>query len=199
MINPECLVSILFCQSMDHLESILITGAEQFSSYSGYGGRLQFTGPCEDPNPVDKLNRKQVNIVAIDATPYGFFSSGAQFQRNGINRELYKAYCGFSHEISTDNIGTDESAPVATGNWGCGAFGGDKEMKTLLQWIAASKVGRRVRYFTFKDVKLAERQKEVTRFLSNKKITVGQLYNVLVRGKTTKGNVFTYILEAFDN
>ena len=29
---------------------------------------------------------------------------------------------------------------IATGNWGCGAFGGDVELKSLLQWIAASQV-----------------------------------------------------------
>eukprot|EP00897_Mesotaenium_endlicherianum_P001263 jgi/Mesen1/1164/ME000124S00198 len=29
---------------------------------------------------------------------------------------------------------------VATGNWGCGAFGGDVELKSMLQWLAASQV-----------------------------------------------------------
>jgi hypothetical protein len=29
---------------------------------------------------------------------------------------------------------------IATGNWGCGAFGGDVELKSMLQWIAASQV-----------------------------------------------------------
>lgn len=29
---------------------------------------------------------------------------------------------------------------VATGNWGCGAFGGDPEVKTIIQWLAASQV-----------------------------------------------------------
>ena len=27
---------------------------------------------------------------------------------------------------------------IATGNWGCGAFGGDPQLKALIQWIAAS-------------------------------------------------------------
>lgn len=27
-----------------------------------------------------------------------------------------------------------------TGNWGCGAFGGDPQLKAMLQWIAASQV-----------------------------------------------------------
>ena len=29
---------------------------------------------------------------------------------------------------------------VVTGNWGCGAFGGDPEIKTTIQWLAASQV-----------------------------------------------------------
>ena len=29
---------------------------------------------------------------------------------------------------------------VATGNWGCGAFGGDPEVKAIIQWLAASQV-----------------------------------------------------------
>ena len=32
--------------------------------------------------------------------------------------------------------------PFATGNWGCGAFGGDPELKSLMQWVAASYWGR---------------------------------------------------------
>ncbi|KAH9314907.1 hypothetical protein KI387_023534, partial [Taxus chinensis] len=34
--------------------------------------------------------------------------------------------------LSEDKIG------IATGNWGCGAFGGDVELKSMLQWLAAS-------------------------------------------------------------
>lgn len=29
---------------------------------------------------------------------------------------------------------------IATGNWGCGAFGGDVDLKSMLQWLAASQV-----------------------------------------------------------
>ena len=40
--------------------------------------------------------------------------------------------------------------PVATGNWGCGAFGGDPHLKSLIQWMAASYAGTpRLIYYTF--------------------------------------------------
>lgn len=32
--------------------------------------------------------------------------------------------------------------PVATGNWGCGAFKGDPQLKSMLQWLVASSCGR---------------------------------------------------------
>lgn len=34
----------------------------------------------------------------------------------------------------------DEDDGVATGNWGCGVFGGDPELKAMIQWLAASQV-----------------------------------------------------------
>ena len=34
----------------------------------------------------------------------------------------------------------DNSIGIVTGNWGCGAFGGDPELKTIIQWLAASQV-----------------------------------------------------------
>ena len=45
---------------------------------------------------------------------------------------------------------------VATGNWGCGAFGGDPQLKTLIQLMAAAEAGRDVAYFTFGDTKLRD-------------------------------------------
>ena len=189
-------MSILFCERMDPLDSILITGAEQFSSYSGYGGRFKFVAPFTDPNPIDKSGRRQVDIVAIDAIPFCFGGGREQYQRHGINRELNKAYCGFSHSISSDDPISGEMVPIATGNWGCGAFGGDREMKTLLQWMAASRAGRQVRYYTFKDADFSDRQKEVTKCLLDKKVTVEQLYKILIGGNISKGNVFSYVMEA---
>ena len=40
--------------------------------------------------------------------------------------------------------------PVATGNWGCGAFKGDPQLKSMLQWVATSAAGRpQMIYCTF--------------------------------------------------
>ncbi len=188
MINPECLVSMLFCEEMQELESILITGAEQFSTYSGYGGTFTYTGPHTDTNPVDAHRKRHVSIVAIDATPY-YGSSNSQFHGQDILRELNKAYSGFSCEVVGDDLATGKLVPVATGNWGCGAFRGDKHLKTLIQWMAASRAGREVKYYTFKDEELAKKQIVAIEKLRSEKMTVSQLYKVLL-SNNTKRDVF---------
>lgn len=61
--------------------------------------------------------------------------------------------------------------PVATGNWGCGVFRGDPELKALIQWVAASAAGCPVVvYHTFGD-------RRMSRVSSTLKIT---LFNFIV-------------------
>ncbi len=195
---------MLICEEMENDESILIQGAEQFSTYSGYGGGFTYTGPYEDTNPIDAANRRCVSIVAIDAIPV-MFHGGFEYQKQDIVRELNKAYSGFSFPISSDeDVSAQDPAnpatlvPVATGNWGCGAFGGDKELKALLQWMAASRVGRAVKYFTFRDPKQSASQQEVTECLRKCEVTVGQLYHILIttgRVKLSRGKIFSFVME----
>ena len=45
-----------------------------------------------------------------------FFASFDQYTKDMIDRELMRAYAGFSN--------LPEKVDVATGNWGCGVFGG---------------------------------------------------------------------------
>lgn len=189
-------MSLLICEDMDDNEAILIQGAEQFSQYKGYGGRFQYNGPHTDTNPLDDCNRRCVSIVAIDAIPMNFGDDN-QYQRHSLARELDKAYCGFSFTIAGDNLETKELKPVATGNWGCGAFGGNKDLKTLLQWMAASVAGRPVKYYTFSDEKFSEEQVRLAKTLQDKKVTVGQLYGILVSSskEMAQRGVFQVVME----
>lgn len=56
---------------------------------------------------------------------------GGEFANRVTNNSQHK---GCQSLINEDSIG------IATGNWGCGAFGGDPELKTIIQWLAASQV-----------------------------------------------------------
>ena len=193
-------MSILICECMEDNESILIRGAEQFSSYSGYGGALKFTGPHTDTNPIDESNRRCVSIVAIDATPFGY-ENDEQFDVKGVLRELDKAYCGFGFRIPGDDVESNKMRAVATGNWGCGAFGGDKELKSLLQWMAASMAGRPLKYYSFRDRWFAKEQEKLFSLLHEKGVNVGLLYTILsscLKDMPQKG-VFNCVREKVTN
>lgn len=57
--------------------------------------------------------------------------------------------------------------PIATGNWGCGAFCGDPQLKAMIQWMAASYAGvPYVMYYTFQHDKLTRLQEAVDSILS---------------------------------
>lgn len=177
-------------------EAILISGAEQFSSYSGYGQRFAYTGPVVDPNPVSPDNQRLVSIVAIDAYPYDLDDED-QFSKENVLRDLNKAFCGFSFVTPLDEVPQDRWVPVATGNWGCGAFGGDKELKTLIQWMAASRARQTIWYYSFRgNGELGRRQREMASCLVEQGVTVKQLFSVLMDTKLSKGHVFGEVMRA---
>ncbi|XP_070783316.1 poly(ADP-ribose) glycohydrolase-like [Enoplosus armatus] len=173
LINPELIVSRLFTEALGHNECLIITGTQQYSKYTGYAQTYQWDGSHPDTTPRDDWQRRCTEIVAIDALRFKNFLE--QFHPERINRELNKAYCGFARpEDQSQNL-----AAVATGNWGCGVFGGDTRLKALLQMLAAAEAGRDVAYFTFGDSKLMTDVHNIHSFLTQKKISVGEVYDLL--------------------
>uniref|UniRef100_A0A671Y3K0 poly(ADP-ribose) glycohydrolase n=1 Tax=Sparus aurata TaxID=8175 RepID=A0A671Y3K0_SPAAU len=173
LINPELIVSRLFTEALDHNDCLIITGTQQYSEYSGYARTYQWTGSHQDVTPRDDWQRRCTEIVAIDALHFKNFLE--QFHPEKINRELNKAYCGFARpDEEKENL-----AAVATGNWGCGVFGGDTRLKALLQMLAAAEAGRDVAYFTFGDSQLMTDVHNMQSFLTQRKISVGVVYDLL--------------------
>ncbi|CAK0909068.1 unnamed protein product, partial [Prorocentrum cordatum] len=141
---PECLVGLLFCERMGPEEAITIVGAQQYSNYSGYGGSFAFAGPCtaKRGGPADGKKRLGPHIVALDALE---FPGGSQYEPPLVLRELTKAYTACLGDFE-EGAGVRREA-FATGNWGCGVFGGDPQLKSMIQWLAASAADRQLVYF----------------------------------------------------
>ncbi|KAM4600011.1 poly(ADP-ribose) glycohydrolase [Fundulus diaphanus] len=173
LINPELIVSRLFTEALEHNECLIVTGTEQYSKYSGYAESYKWQESFKDETPRDDWQRRCTEIVAIDAVKYRHFLE--QFLPEKITRELNKAYCGFYRS----NINIKHLPAVATGNWGCGAFGGDTRLKALIQLMAAAQAGRDVAYFTFGDAQLMRDVHEMHTFLAERRVTVGHLYSLL--------------------
>eukprot|EP00041_Stephanoeca_diplocostata_P012207 m.203741 g.203741 ORF g.203741 m.203741 type:complete len:496 (+) comp18858_c1_seq4:194-1681(+) len=171
-VSPLCIPAMLLCPGMEANEAISLHGCLTYSATKGYGSSLRYAGHFDDVAPVDRSGTPLTTIVAIDAIPYHGGAS-VQFHTKQLLRDTVKAYTGFS--VTRD---TDDEAPaitaVATGNWGCGAFGGYIPLKACLQWMAASAAGREMHYYVF-DADLLELE-QFSRACVAAKLTVQDLW-----------------------
>ena len=79
------------------------------------------------------------NIIAMGA-PYG---GRGRYTREQIELALATAYSGFRAAVleSRRVAGADARVAIHSGFWGCGAFGGDRVMMTLVQLLAGDMAG----------------------------------------------------------
>ncbi|XP_072342139.1 poly(ADP-ribose) glycohydrolase-like isoform X2 [Scyliorhinus torazame] len=177
LINPELILARLFTEKLAPNECLVVTGAQRYSEYEGYSDSYRWLRYHNDETARDTWLRCRTEIVAIDAVK--FENCMDQYKTCFLDRELHKAYCGFSAE---DRVISNSYKPaVVTGNWGCGAYRGDPELKALIQLMAAAQAERDVVYFTFGDTALEGSLRELHQLLQRKEVTVGQLYEVLER------------------
>lgn len=174
-ICPELVISMLLCPTMEANEAVVITGAEQFSKYSGYSSTFKWAGPYHDATPLDPWKRLCTQVVAIDALRFSSAGVKKQFQMQQITRELTKACCGF------DGAGekSDNLPAIATGNWGCGVFRGDSILKALIQLMVAACYKRQLCYFTWKDVDLKHKLDHLYKLIRSTHIDVGGIWSLL--------------------
>lgn len=175
LINPELIAARLFTEALDDNECLIITGAEQFSRYLGYSDTYRWEGDHDDQTQRDEWQRRCTEIIAIDALHYRNFLK--QFHPENMTRELNKAFCGFVRPgVQTENL-----SAVATGNWGCGAFGGDKRLKAVLQMMAAAQAERDLMYFTFGDAYLVRDVHDIHTLITHKHATIGSVFRLLLQ------------------
>ncbi|KAH8235571.1 hypothetical protein KR032_002670, partial [Drosophila birchii] len=201
VICPELLVGKLFTECLRPYEALVMLGAERYSNYTGYAGSFEWSGNHEDHTPRDLSRRRQTAIVAIDALH--FAQATHQYRVDLMERELNKAHIGFVHWMATPPPG------VATGNWGCGAFGGDPYLKSLLQLMVCAQLGRPLAYYTFGNIQLRDDIHDMWTLFQSEGTTVQQLWRILksyseqVKGKAqaqgkskpTKKKLYQFIRE----
>ncbi|KAG9341027.1 hypothetical protein JZ751_019781 [Albula glossodonta] len=173
LINPELIAARLFTEALEYNECLIITGTEQYSKYTGYAESYKWMESHKDKTLRDDWQRRCTEIVALDALKFRRFLD--QFDPGKMIRELNKAYCGFARPgVPEQNL-----CAVATGNWGCGAFGGDTRLKALLQMLAAAEAHRDVAYFTFGDRELMRDVRDMHTFLTDRNTSVGTIFGLL--------------------
>ena len=184
-IQPEAIASLLFMEKMGNNDAIRIDNTIQYSNYEGYASNFLFKS-----NAIgnDTKEIKRTKLIAIDAFPHSKIRD-----QKIIARDIYKAFIGFK-TVFYDEKEEIEEKSIATGNWGCGAFGGDYELKFLQQWIAASFAGiKRLDYYTFNN-KNMKYIIEMLNQIKNKYKKVKDLYNDLCAKKFSEGKVVKILL-----
>ncbi|CAD8109792.1 unnamed protein product [Paramecium primaurelia] len=120
LIFPEAIACMIFIPKMKETEAVLIENLKKYSNYTGYEQSFH-SFPSMDL-------QESYNVLSIDAKP---FYGENQFTEENIYRELLKCYSGF--ELSLKN---QPNCDISTGRWGCGIFGGNIYLKTLIQFLS---------------------------------------------------------------
>ncbi|XP_004253043.1 poly(ADP-ribose) glycohydrolase 1-like isoform X1 [Solanum lycopersicum] len=115
--------------------------------------------------------RSIVNLLSL-----GHTSTSSQATEGASGNHLARNHKG--HRCPP--LDSQQEIGVVTGNWGCGAFGGDPQLKAMLQWIAASQAMRPfILYYTF-GLEALQMLEQVIQWIVSHKWTAGELWNVLV-------------------
>jgi hypothetical protein len=75
------------------------------------------------------------NFIAMAAPGYG----RGEYSRDDLLRVFATTFTAFSaaNQVSVSNAGVHQPTAIHTGFWGCGAFGGNRQLMVALQIIAA--------------------------------------------------------------
>jgi len=179
-VTPELMCGMLFEEVMSHNEAIVVTGCEQFSKYSGYSDNFRFQGPYYETLQRDTAQRLQIQVTAMDAIDYNpdHYSdqkAAHQYTNNHCERDLNKVFTAIMSPYPLPG----PLPEFATGNWGCGAFGGDNHLKFLQQLMAARHAERGVIYCCFDRKDLKDDFESMWRWMFTHRTTVGQVMRLI--------------------
>ena len=193
--QPELACAMAFMEVMDPSDAIRIDNTLCHSYGRGYAATFKFD---KNALPAPKLARRGgrvPRVIAMDAIIQGYDD---QFGREVINRDIHKAFVCFQLGANPERLGVekDVEATVATGNWGCGAFGGNHELKFMEQWIAASMAGiTELEYYTYQSQEMNNVVQKYAE-IKEKYINTKKLYSGIVKCKTP-GTVVSVLTRTF--
>ncbi|CAN4095620.1 unnamed protein product [Withania somnifera] len=184
-------------KSQYRLEGLLREVNKAFCGFMDQCKSHQYQRLFKDDQTVTATDRRPiVNLLSLDHT-----STSSQATEEPLGNHLIRNHEG----VSCQSLDNQHEIGVVTGNWGCGAFGGDPQLKAMLQWIAASQAMRPfILYYTF-GLEALQMLDQVTQWIVSHKWTAGELWSVLVeyssqrsRGETSV-SFFNWLLPSFSS
>lgn len=136
---PELNALRWFHGPMGETEAVVVRGYCQYASVKDgtYGYGIKYGGA------LPRAKRLGGALLAVDAVDYRYEETAAQYSPAYIERELVKLMSALS--VSA----LDSVEHVAGGNWGCGVFCGDVELKFLIQWLACHLCHKVLHFFPY--------------------------------------------------
>ena len=178
-IRPALYITLLLAETMKKNEAIFMLGCRRFCNYKGYLETFEFNGGYEEMKDGEKIS----GIIAIDSVVNW---GNSQFKPVEIDRDLNKAYLGFcgieqylNEYFKTRKFSLD-TTKISTGNWGCGAFGGDVVLKFVQQIMVANVTGKNMEYSTFGNHATCLKLRELDKKTKESKVLVRDLYGILM-------------------
>ena len=189
--SPEACVAILISPTLYDNETLLIHGARQVGSCAGIGRHVRYVGPLAESSRdwsrrwIIAMDAMELDAEESDCPPPVMGNSVIhELRQEVLERELNKAFCGFSG-VKGSSSENEDGVVIATGHWGCGSFGGNRYAKAIIQLMAAAVAKKRLIYH---DVEKGDRTSPFLQELSDfvteivdKKVTVAQLYSALLK------------------
>ncbi|KAJ7708149.1 hypothetical protein B0H17DRAFT_1000195 [Mycena rosella] len=193
--SPQSLPAKLFTPPLRHDQVMVLCGCEALIELSGYGRTAALTS-IVPTGKHDWSGRTMLFMDALELESYNTSTSTPDLLPGNVDRELTKAYTAFS---------SYEDAPpytsVVTGHWGCRAFGGNREIKSMIQWCAASMAGVELNFVCDKSDSFASDFRSFTSHALNSEWTVHAVVAVLRKmGPTDEGvrPAFRYVRRILD-
>ncbi|EDQ86467.1 uncharacterized protein MONBRDRAFT_33864 [Monosiga brevicollis MX1] len=181
---------IAICPFQEPDEALQFYGVLTTAHGIGFGNNLRFKSRALAP-----ATPSRTILVAMDALEI-MTNRLDQYATTHQLRELRKASAAF--DVAADRLVDPQRRIIATGNWGCGIFGGDRQLKALLQWMAASALNYDLRYHTFDQTESAFGRdlRALARHVTLQPTTVAQLWQALQTSlETSSRNLLARILK----
>lgn len=138
---PEVYPVTLLTPPLGDRQVLTCQGAEAMVTVKGHGRQASLDRVLREGfqcTAADWQNRTMLfmDALELDLTESANLQSIPDLTPEFLYRELVKAYTAFS----SSNYGPSRKtySHICTGLWGCGAFGGNKQVKAIIQWCAAS-------------------------------------------------------------
>ncbi|KAL5004025.1 hypothetical protein ScPMuIL_017481 [Solemya velum] len=146
---------------------------------------LQKPGECSQSENIQSNSRRRSSCTSITSSHLDYEDAldVPIFLLEGYADQIANTVLHSSVNIWKREVQSEKrrfyGCPVATGNWGCGAFRGDPHVKSLLQWMAASYAGVPLLLFYSFSNPLMIRFQEVVDILTARGWTVGHLMKAI--------------------